>query len=185
MGISELAERAGVSLRTVRYYVSEGLLPPPAGSRANPVYNREHLLRLQAIRLLKVQYLPLNEIRNRLEGMSLAELERLVASLPEAPREGSAADFISSIMPQGLVVRDSSAPARRARERSAPGEGRDAGTSVWHRVALAPGVELHYQPTGDRDRDRAIARLIKEAMDLLGDPPGATERRPDWKGESP
>ncbi|MDP9381147.1 MAG: MerR family DNA-binding transcriptional regulator [Chloroflexota bacterium] len=32
MGISELAERAGVSLRTVRYYVSEGLLPPPGGA---------------------------------------------------------------------------------------------------------------------------------------------------------
>ncbi len=178
MGISELADQAGVSLRTVRYYVSDGLLPPPGGSRANPVYNYEHLLRLRVIRLLKLQYLPLTEIRSRLEGMSLAELEQLVASLPEAPSKGSAADFIASIMPQGLVVRDSTAPSSRAQEHSPPRDAKGAGHSVWHRVILAPGVELHYQPTGDRDRDRVIAKLIKEAMDLLGNTTVATERRP-------
>ncbi|MBA2362900.1 MAG: MerR family transcriptional regulator [Chloroflexia bacterium] len=184
MGISELAERAGVSLRTVRYYVSEGLLPPPGGSRANPIYSYEHLLRLRAIRLLKVQYLPLTEVRNRLEGMSLAELEQLVASLPEEPKKDSAADFLASIMPQGLVVRDLPAPSRRDREHSPPRDAKVSGHSVWHRVALAPGVELHYQPTGDRDRDRVIARLIKKAMDLLGNPPVGTERRPQEKGEN-
>jgi DNA-binding transcriptional MerR regulator len=183
MGISELAERAGVSLRTVRYYVSEGLLPPPGGSRADPVYTYEHLLRLKAIRRLKVQYLPLTEVRNRLEGMSLAELEQLVASLPQEPRKGSAADFLASIMPEGLVVRDLPAPSRRERERSPRGEAKAGGHQVWHRVALAPGVELHYQPTGDRDRDRLIARLIKEAMDLLGSTATGTDRRLQEKGD--
>jgi hypothetical protein len=43
--------------------------------------------------------------------------------------------------------------------------------TVWHRIALAPGVELHYQPSGDRQRDAVIARLIREATGLLASLP--------------
>src|SRR5882672_2759069 len=64
--IAELAERAGVTPRTIRYYVAEGLLPPPGGSGQRRVYGQEHLARLEAIRNLKASYLPLHEIRRKL-----------------------------------------------------------------------------------------------------------------------
>jgi hypothetical protein len=42
--------------------------------------------------------------------------------------------------------------------------------AVWHRVTLAPGVELHYQPSGDRRREETIAHLIRAATSLLAEP---------------
>jgi DNA-binding transcriptional MerR regulator len=66
MGIAELARRAGVTPRTIRYYVAEGLLPAPAGRGQRRAYGPEHLDRLEAIRELKAAYLPLHEIRRRL-----------------------------------------------------------------------------------------------------------------------
>ena len=39
--VSELAEKAGVTKRTIHYYISKGLLLPPEGSGVNSVYNDE------------------------------------------------------------------------------------------------------------------------------------------------
>ncbi|MEZ0163135.1 MerR family transcriptional regulator, partial [Streptomyces griseorubens] len=48
--IDELAARAGVTVRTVRFYGTKGLLPPPVlGPRRVGRYGREHLARLELI----------------------------------------------------------------------------------------------------------------------------------------
>lgn len=65
-GIGELAEAADVSVRTVRYYIAEGLLPPAVTAGARSYYTREHLDRLRAIGRLKEAYFPLREIRRQL-----------------------------------------------------------------------------------------------------------------------
>ena len=59
-GIEELADRAGVSRRTVRYYVQRGLLPAPPFKGPDTVYGEEHLVRLKAIRVLQARFLPLD-----------------------------------------------------------------------------------------------------------------------------
>jgi DNA-binding transcriptional MerR regulator len=82
--IGELAQRAGTTARTVRYYVAQGLLPPPVGAGPASVYGYEHLVRLGAIRALKARYLPLAEIRRQLAAMRLEEIEALVVA-PDAP----------------------------------------------------------------------------------------------------
>jgi DNA-binding transcriptional MerR regulator len=69
-GIAELAEAADVSVRTVRYYIAEGLLPPPVTAGARSYYTREHLARLQLIGRLKDAYLPLREIRRHLAALN-------------------------------------------------------------------------------------------------------------------
>lgn len=61
--VSELAEKAGVTKRTIHYYISKGLLLPPEGSGVNSVYNDEHLNRLLLIKKLQAEYMPLNKIR--------------------------------------------------------------------------------------------------------------------------
>ncbi len=69
--IDELAARAGVTVRTVRFYGTRGLLPPPAiGPRRVGRYGREHLARLALIEELQHQ------------GMTLAAIERYLGRLP-------------------------------------------------------------------------------------------------------
>lgn len=69
--IDELAARAGVTVRTVRFYGTKGLLPPPVlGPRRVGRYGREHLARLALIEELQHQ------------GMTLAGVERYLRRLP-------------------------------------------------------------------------------------------------------
>ena len=76
--LSELTAAADVSVRTVRYYIAEGLLPPPEGSGPGSAYTQGHLDRLRLIQRLKEAYLPLKEIRRRLSGVSDEEMRILL-----------------------------------------------------------------------------------------------------------
>ncbi|MET9649860.1 MULTISPECIES: MerR family transcriptional regulator [unclassified Streptomyces] len=69
--VDELAARAGVTVRTVRFYGTRGLLPPPViGPRRVGHYGPEHLSRLALIEELQRQ------------GMTLAAIERYLEQLP-------------------------------------------------------------------------------------------------------
>ncbi|MFH9419585.1 MerR family transcriptional regulator [Streptomyces sp. NPDC017529] len=69
--VDELAARAGVTVRTVRFYSTRGLLPPPAiGPRRVGRYGAAHLSRLALI----------EELQHH--GMTLAAIERYLAQLP-------------------------------------------------------------------------------------------------------
>lgn len=99
--IQELSRRAGVTPRTIRYYVEQGLLPPPGRGRPAE-YTEEHLRRLALIRKLKRQYLPLEEIRDTMQKLGIEQVEELLAQgeQTEPPHTGmsSAADYIRGIM---------------------------------------------------------------------------------------
>lgn len=58
----EVAERTGVTVRTIRYYQSEGLLPAPVRHGREVRYNDEHLARLELITRLQERGLRLNAI---------------------------------------------------------------------------------------------------------------------------
>lgn len=62
--VSELAEKAGVTKRTIHYYISKGLLMPPKGSGVNSIYTDEHLDRIVLIKELQNSYMPLSKIRD-------------------------------------------------------------------------------------------------------------------------
>lgn len=108
-GLAELAEAAGVSVRTVRYYIAEGLLPPPEGGGARSAYTQGHLDRLRLIARLKAAYLPLRAIRQRLAGLddaatrALLEAHAATAARIQAgerpPSLGSAAAYLSRLLP--------------------------------------------------------------------------------------
>ncbi|MCC6178761.1 MAG: MerR family transcriptional regulator [Chloroflexi bacterium] len=103
--VKELADRTGVTPRTVYYYVSEGLLPPPEGGGPASTYGVEHLARLELIRRLKDEFLPLAEIRRRLEGLSTGE----ILALLDAPREPAPPDDARAYLRQVLGPRTADA----------------------------------------------------------------------------
>jgi DNA-binding transcriptional MerR regulator len=68
--MADLERETGFSARTVRYYITEGLLLPAHGRGPTATYDLGHLLRLRMITLLKANYLPLEEIKTRLQGLT-------------------------------------------------------------------------------------------------------------------
>ncbi len=64
--LAELAELAGVPARTIRFYISRGLLPRPAGGGRAAVYTPEHRERLDAIRKLQARGMMLHDIAREL-----------------------------------------------------------------------------------------------------------------------
>ena len=65
--IEELAALAGLPRRTVRYYIQEGLVDRPSGSRKGATYGGRHLEQLLSIRRWKDSGLTLERIRQLLE----------------------------------------------------------------------------------------------------------------------
>jgi DNA-binding transcriptional MerR regulator len=86
--IEELADLGGVSRRTVRYYVQEGLLPPPLGLGRGRHYGDQHLERLLKIKALQEQGHPLAAIRAAIDGKgrTTSAAATHVAELPGLPR---------------------------------------------------------------------------------------------------
>jgi DNA-binding transcriptional MerR regulator len=100
--IGDLADLGGVSRRTVRYYVQEGLLPPPHGVGRGNHYGREHLDQLLRVKTLQENGRTLEEIRRVLDGDD----------------------------------------ERSARIPTAAGD-LEVSRTLWRRLTIAPGVELH------------------------------------------
>ena len=73
--ITELEEETGIPARTIRYYISRGLLAPAYGRGPSATYDLGHLLRLRLIARLKDERHALDEIRERLGEMSDADVE--------------------------------------------------------------------------------------------------------------
>jgi DNA-binding transcriptional MerR regulator len=178
--IEELAELVNLPIRTIRYYISEGLVPGPGARGKAAVYGEEHLLRLRLIRLLSRQYVPLGEMRNRLIPLSIDEIRALLAEeevhvtqLEQAapsPPESYVATLlrkaraeqqgVSSQMPglSGSKKRGEAAPASPA-GRLAP----DPGAELWQRWELTQGVELHVRAESESQHRSLLERLFQVA----------------------
>ena len=74
--VDELASRAGVTVRTVRFYAGRGLLPPPRLRGRTGLYGPDHLARLELVRELQSL------------GLTLASIEKHLTRIPlDAPAE--------------------------------------------------------------------------------------------------
>ncbi|KAA1426826.1 MerR family transcriptional regulator [Nocardioides antri] len=69
--LDELTQRVGLSVRTVRFYTTKGLLPPPVRRGRSGYYTPEHVARLELVQELQSH------------GFTLAAIERYVAGIPD------------------------------------------------------------------------------------------------------
>lgn len=106
--IGKLARAANVTTRTIRYYVAQGLLPPPRGGGRVASYGDEHLNRLELIKLLKQEFLPLNEIKALL-GRLDDDAVRLLLTERRQPAPTPAPDTAKEYL-QALLKPSAKAP---------------------------------------------------------------------------
>jgi DNA-binding transcriptional MerR regulator len=189
--LTELADLAGVTPRTVRYYMSQGLLPSPGASGPGAKYDDTHLGRLRLVRRLQREHLPLAEIRQRLVGLD----DTAIATLAEAPAaasdpQDSALDYIRRVLgpPQGQPNRHLAMKQLPLRAYSMatdpvsdvpipntlsvePAPGRSFERSQWERIPLAPDIELHVRRPLPRPLAKQVDRLVSIARDLLEEDP--------------
>jgi DNA-binding transcriptional MerR regulator len=106
--LTELAGLAGVTPRTIRYYMSQGLLPSVGTSGPGAKYDDAHLARLRLVRRLQREHLPLAEIRQRLEDLDDDAIAALVDEPTGTPNpQDSALEYIRRLL-------EPSRPARPA-----------------------------------------------------------------------
>jgi DNA-binding transcriptional MerR regulator len=102
--IDELAARTGTTVRTVRFYAGEGLLPPPRKRGRVAYYDARHRMRLELVRALQEH------------GYTLAAIERVLARIPaDAPPAEYAvqAAVLAPWLPDQTEVLDHAALERR------------------------------------------------------------------------
>ena len=184
--LTELADLGGVTPRTVRYYLGQGLLPAVGPSGPGSKYGPTHLARLRLIRRLQAEHLPLAEIRD------LAAQER------PSPPQDSALDYLRGVLgpsgqhppalapaaavpaPAGMPV-----PARHALGDAGPASHAVGEVlalkapvgdvpplpvierSQWDRIAVAPDVEIHIRRPLARAQQKQVDRLVAIARELL------------------
>lgn len=179
--ISELADEAGVSTRTIRYYVSEGLLPPPVGSGPNSRYTNAHREQLEIIGRLKAQYLPLKEIRRRLIGHGAPDAAIAPRAAPASSpgpdwsrsrlrgRQELREQHVSLSMPSPEsphLAMGAMEPTHRAYSMPPPAEPETEGTA-WRRVSISDEAELLITESQYRRHQDKIDWLIQWARRVL------------------
>lgn len=93
--VEQLAARAGVTVDTVRYYQSRGLLPAPRREGRVALYGRDHLTRLERIKDLQAKGFSLAAIRRLLDGELDAADEALVGAVAAGMGEGGDETFLT------------------------------------------------------------------------------------------
>jgi DNA-binding transcriptional MerR regulator len=148
--LDELSNEADVTPRTIRYYIAEGLLPPPESAGRNARYTQEHLDRLRLIAQMKEQFLPLKEIRRRIHSSPHEHVTRepprtrqVRAAESRRPRDLSPAqDYVAHALEESnahYAARQSRPrPDIRSRENRRAYEMRRS----WKRIPISDDAEL-------------------------------------------
>jgi DNA-binding transcriptional MerR regulator len=187
--LTDLADLAGVTPRTVRYYLAQGLLPAVGQRGPRTTYDQGHLARLRLIRRLQGEHLPLAEIRRRIEALGEDEIRELAGSTVTTPPSGSALEYLRTVLgdpargasaTSSLLRRIAVPPAAvadQAVEPAAPAGAAPHSVSAeptpplersqWERVALAPDIELHIRRPLSRAQNKQVDRLVTIARELL------------------
>lgn len=97
LSLEHLASLVGVTSRTVRYYIAQGLVSRPEGAKRGAYYTRRHLEQLLLIR------------RWTDAGLSLERVSELVAGAPEdapprVPRAGAVEVWSRVTLADGLEI---------------------------------------------------------------------------------
>lgn len=163
--------------RTIRFYTAKGLVDKPVvGTGGRAWYGYRHLLQILAVKYLQSQYLPLVKVRALTQGVDNRDLELIIPAVAPvtAMHRGVARDVVG--LPGASWRTPASAPTAAAGPLPEMPDSPVADLSdaermdLWHRVEVAPGVELHVHAAAlnQEQREQLRGTLLRELGVLRG-----------------
>lgn len=192
--LEDLANKSGLSLRTIRFYMQEGLLPGPDTRGKNARYSQKHMDRLELIQRFKDLYLPLQQIRHLLNNMTSDEIEVLLknqsrpqgnlpsriseerSKYPSLNSRNSALDYIRVLEEEQLNISEISNlnqtlklnQPRVSKSPDSKEQGAPANIQeTRQRIILLDGIELSFRIPLTSEESKKIDRLIAYARNLF------------------
>lgn len=161
--------------RTIRYYMSEGLIQTPEEKQGTAsVFEYRQLLQLVTVKKLQAEHLPIRKIRELVAGKSEQELETLLGvagTSTRKTRETEAKQYLESLLTPATptaspaqitippVMLGSSPPL------TVPTPSQQTHDShSWQRIEIEPGLELHvrsdYSPPPTTVQTRSLLEKV-------------------------
>lgn len=195
--LEDLSNISGLTLRTLRYYIQEGILQGPDTRGKFSRYSQHHLDRLELIKRFKNLRLPIQEIRHLLENMNPEEISQIKQYqdilkytlddffsekiTPEPQKEGaSALEYIlnlerglESIKPFSKAVStpplSPQSPSQSLSQNVSPQLPNPLPSSqeTWARTILQDGIELNIRHPNNAEEQKKIQQLIEFAQRLF------------------
>ena len=134
--------RAAPSARSVRFYVSHGLLDRPEGAGTAATYGYRHFLQLLAIKIRQREGVTLDTIKQEMKDVTGDSLERRVAT--------SLASALGATVETRKQAND------------------DESAASWRRLPVADGVELHVRDDSPSAREEALMAMREAIRAALG-----------------
>jgi len=187
--VQDLEEKTKISVRNIRFYANQKLLPAPTYKGKQAYYTTDHLKRLQLIQRLRDRGFPLDEIRGILIQLDEAGLDQLLEFQDRVT--GQFNHPPASLQQDKIVLRESSdakayidnvmnasnAPAPEIQKDLAahwiaemPPSSRstiDRGGQSWERITISSWIEINIrQPLDPADLEK-VKFLIQTARNLF------------------
>jgi len=177
--LRQLAAGTGVPERTIRFYISRGLVDPPLRGGRGAAYGAGHKARLEDIKKLQAK------------GMMLAEISHALALAGSEPgHRGELVEF-AEVGPAGrqaytpeteAELRIShAAPARPAARVSAPAPSLPE-PAVWRSYPVAPDVMVMVRAEAGPWRTKRILSALRQFAAFVA--PESVDREPRETGET-
>lgn len=172
--LRELAEKAGVPERTIRFYISRGLVDPPLRGGRGAAYGNKHRDQLESIRKLQANGMMLSQIAHALAAERVRVPEAFHPLVAAETRPGEMVWFkadgtIDQSSVAGLVAGSAEAPARSALSAAAPVQVLSEPT-VWRSYAVAPDATVMLKAGASPWRTRALLDALRRFAAEIGEP---------------
>ncbi len=172
--LRELAEEADVPERTIRFYISRGLVDPPLRGGRGAAYGEKHKEQLESIRKLQAKGMMLSQIAHALAAERVQSPDVLHPLVAAETRPGEMVWFkadgtIDESSAAALAVESAEAPARPALSPVAPVQALSEPT-VWRSYAVASDATVMLKAGGSPWRTRALLDALRRFAAEIGEP---------------
>lgn len=152
--LKELAAETGVSERTIRFYISRGLVDPPLRAGRDAAYSEQHKARIEFIRAMQAKGMMLAEISHALSREDGRIPEKRVHKLEEPEvrkmlwfeKDGTLDESQAHLIAMNKDI--SPAPALPEHE-------------IWRSYAVAPDVRLMFRTGASPWRTKAVLAALR------------------------